>query len=226
MASCFHHVLRTESEGLVCRRGRLPCNCSRLCFGRTGDVQEVLSCCAGISNEIFAQGHASKSSINIPRNEPGRLACQISPQRNGSCNPQRHCSVKTTAGRRDLFDRFTQLLNGRIESTGIHFGRTLKFMRDSRGAACCLVRERPYRNQCELRSGASISHTLQAVAGCNRERQTGADRRRDCSPSVPVNFTSLAQPPALAYAIEHTHSPIPLIQKVILPRPFFTRTTR
>ncbi|MFB9131777.1 hypothetical protein QSH35_014020 [Xanthomonas arboricola pv. juglandis] len=50
-------------------------------------------------------------------------------------------------------------------------------------------------------------------ADCNAD----GEQRSNGGPSIPIDYAFLAQPPALANAIPHTHPSVPLSQEAILP---------
>ncbi|MBB4726387.1 hypothetical protein FHR58_000389 [Xanthomonas arboricola] len=51
----------------------------------------------------------------------------------------------------------------------------------------------------------------------NTNRNTYGEERSNCRPRVPVDNAVLAQNPALAGALQHAHSSIPLSPEAILP---------
>ncbi len=79
-----------------------------------------------------------------------------------------------------------------------------------------------WKNATQLKRDPSRARTLRSVSPGglvyrHEQRNRNSSKRPDCRPGVPVHDAVLAQPPALADAIQHAHRLTPLIQKASLP---------
>ncbi len=79
-----------------------------------------------------------------------------------------------------------------------------------------------WKNATQLKRDPSRARTLREVSPGglvyrHEQRNRNCSQRPDCRPGIPVHDAVLAQPPALADAIQHAHRLIPLIRKASLP---------